>query len=279
MKLSEDNVFKNKAFAYELQELGVVKIPFLSDTELSELNQFYNNEHPTGQPPTMYDGIHMTTWHKNLDYKLHIKSQLKKIIDPACERVFVNYRAISQQFIVKLQGNETTFPIHQDWAIVDENKYFSLNLWIPLQDVDEKNGSMYIVRGSHKINKKIRGAGILFPNYHQYLDFLKPQMIQFDVKAGEALIFYHSTIHGSPYNQCENARKVVQVSVLPKEAPIQIYFQSEKDSPLEIHHPEDDFNFYYNDIREESETRPPTDKPSELVYGFQYKQIETSDLQ
>ena len=184
MKVSEFSVFKNPEYAESLIKDGVVKIPFLSVEQLSELNDFYVEMHPNDDLPALYDGIHMTIWHSDLAYKLKVRDTIKQIISDAFEENFINYRALSQQFIIKKQGSETTFPIHQDWAIVDEEKYFSLNIWIPLHDVDERNGAMWIVKGSHKIGNTIRGAGILFPNYQPYLDELKPYMTSFNMKAG-----------------------------------------------------------------------------------------------
>jgi len=264
MLAKEEDIFKLEELAAQLKEDGVIKIPFLNADELNKLNEFYNQLHPDGNPPAMYDGIHMTIWHSDLNYKLKIRDEIKEILKPSFERNFQDYRAISQQFIVKQKGEKTIFPIHQDWSIVDEEKYFSLNIWIPLQDVDESNGAMWIVKGSHKIGNKVRGAGVLFPDFYSSIEKLKPYTTSFPMKAGEALIFYHSTIHGSPHNQSENPRITIQVTLLPQEAPMHIYFQKDDNSPLEIHNPVDDFNFYYNQIREDSQTIPPTNSPTEI---------------
>jgi hypothetical protein len=278
MPISEKKLFQREEYADELLRDGVVKIPFLTPEELKELHQFYWQMHPSGVPPALYDGIHMTTWHGDLDYKLKIKEGLQKVVEKACQRTFKNYRAISQQFIVKLKGDETTFPIHQDWSIVNESKYFSFNLWIPLQDVNESNGAMYIVKGSHRIDQKIRGAGMLFPQYFPWIDALKPFTEQFELEAGEALLFYHSTIHGSPFNQSDKPRIVVQVSILPEKAPLEIYFQKSPESSLEVHYPDDSFNFHYESLREESEIRPPTNQAAEIWKGFQAKEVSLKDI-
>ena len=248
-----------------LQNDGVIKIPFLTDSELQELNDLYTETHGNSDPPSMYDGIHMTIWHGDRAYKMGINRALKQLLKNACDRTFKDYRAISQQFIVKRKGLDTTFPIHQDWSIVDEHRYRSFNLWIPLQDVDETNGAMWIVKGSQNINRRVRGAGYLFPNYYPVLEALRPRMTSFTMHGGEALIFYHSTLHGSPFNASEGRRAVVQISIVPEHAQLQIYFQRGKGQPLEVHHPADDFTFFYDKIREESEVRPPTGKPSDLL--------------
>jgi hypothetical protein len=272
----EQELFQNPDIAEKLKNDGVVKIPFLTPHELVLLQEYYAQLHGPNDPPTMYNGIHMTIWHSDLEYKLSVHHKLKELFHAACERAFSNYRAISHQFITKRKGEETTFPIHQDWAIVDENKYISLNLWFPLLDVSEKNGAMWIIKGSHRINQRIRGAGLLFPNYVKYIEQLKPYMTSFPMKTGEALIFYHSTIHGSPQNQSDTPRVVVQISILPKTAPLQIYFQKNENSPLEIHEPNDNFVFNYNKIREDSEVIPPTKNPTKELapYSLPYKSIE-----
>lgn len=278
MNVSEFQVFKNQDFAKTLVKDGVVKIPFLSNQQLKQLNDFYLEMHPDDNLPALYDGIYMTIWHSDLDYKLKVRDTIKQIISAAFEENFIKYRALSQQFIIKKPGKETTFPIHQDWAIVDEEKYFSLNIWIPLHDVNEKNGAMWIVKGSHNIERKIRGAGILFPDYTQMIEELKPYMTSFDMNAGEALIFYHSTIHGSPHNQSEESRKVIQVSLLPQEAPMQVYFQKNENSPLEIHLPEEDFNFKYEKIREDSFTTPPTKLANSVIRNYSKAESSISQI-
>lgn len=261
----EQELFQNYEFADTLKKEGVVKIPFFTVDELKLLQEYYEHLHGSNNPPTLYYGIHMTIWHSDINYKMAVHNKLKELFQVACERNFKNYRAIGHQFITKLKGIETTFPIHQDWAIVDEDKYISLNLWFPLQDVDEKNGAMWIVKGSHKIKQNIRGAGSLFPNYAQYFDEFKPYLSSFPMRAGEALLFYHSTLHGSPHNQTDKFRAVVQISILPKEAPLQIYFQKSENSQLEVHEPNDNFIFNYNKIREDSEVIAPTKNPTKIL--------------
>lgn len=274
----DSELLKDKQLEHELSENGVIKIPFLTRSELQQIKDLYQEHHGDQDPPSMYDGIHMTIWHKDRAYKLDINTRLKAILKPVCDRTFQRYRAISQQFIAKRKGSETTFPIHQDWSIVDETKYKSFNLWIPLQDVDESNGAMWIVKGSHHIERKIRGAGYLFPNYYPALEELKPHMTSYSMKAGEALLFYHNTLHGSPYNANDGYRVVTQISIIPEDAPLQVYFQKAANEPLEIHHPADDFTFYYDRIREESELRPPTGKASELLPSLQVEPASYNEV-
>ncbi len=253
-------LFKNAQYGHTLGQLGVVKLPFLTEEELLQLRQFYTAMHGDEAPPTLYEQIHMTIWHHDADYKMKIKKGLEAIFNGACERIFQNYRMVSPQFIVKM-GGSGDFKVHQDWSIVDEQKYVSFNMWIPLQDVDAQNGAMWIVHGSHHINRKVRGAGYLYPDYVPLYEQLKPLATTYPMNAGEVLLFYHCTIHGSPPNLGTASRVVAQISVLPVEAPFHIYFQKAQGAALEVHQPPDDFSFHYTRLREDSEEQGPTDYP------------------
>lgn len=268
MKIDEKLIFKNQEFANVLMKDGVVKIPFLNSEELELLKSFYVESENDSVPQREFDGIHMTIWNSDLAYKVKIKESIEKIINLAFQRNFRSFRTLGHQFIVKKGGNETTFPIHQDWSIVDESVFFSLNIWIPLQNVDVNNGAMWILKGSHKIDRKIRGAGLLFPDYNSLFEDIRPYLTTFNMVSGEALIFYHSSIHGSPYNSNKTPRTVAQVSLVPMNAPLQIYFQKSKEDPLEVHHPSDDFGLQYDNIRVDSTIKPPSDNPAQIIKGY-----------
>lgn len=264
----KSSLLKDSALEAQMQQEGVVRIPFLTPEELNDVKTFYKDLHGGQNPPALYDGIHMTIWSPDLNYKLTIKENLERILSAACERNFKNYRAVNQQFIVKLKGEETTFPAHQDWSIVDESKYTSFNIWVPLQDVDETNGAMWILKKSHNINRPVRGAGYLFPNYNPILEELKMRSTVFSMKAGEALLFFLNTIHGSPANQSDMERIVIQSAILPQEASFQIYHQPEPGLALEVHHPDDDFTYRYERLREDSMVKAPTDKGYEVLESY-----------
>jgi hypothetical protein len=88
------------------------------------------------------------------------------------------------------------------------------------------------------------------------------------MKAGEALLFFLNTIHGSPANQSGNERVVIQSAILPDEASFQIYHQPEPGLALEVHHPKDDFTYHYERLREDSMVKAPTDNSFEVLESY-----------
>lgn len=245
-------LFQNDSLHQDIDERGVVTLPLLTPEEVKEISDFYNELHPDGNPPQMRDGIHMTIWCSDYDYKVKIREKLLSVLQPALERTFKDFRIVSPVFIVKRKGSDTTFPIHQDWNVVDEEKHRAFNVWMPMHSVDANNGSLWHVPGSHRLPNIIRGPGILFPNLYKLPEHIAPAMRSLSLEAGEGMVFYHRLIHGSPPNQNDQPRVVVSCSILPKEVPFHIYFQKENESPLQVYHPEDNFIYNFENVVEDT---------------------------
>lgn len=273
------HLLKDAAHQETLDRDGVVRIPFLEESDAMELLGYYYTKHPNGELPILYDGIHMTTWAEDKDYKYDVKAKIEQIFARAYDRFFQNFRPLNHVFIVKQPGEETTFNIHQDWSIVDEDQYPSYNIWMPLFDVDENSGAMWIVKGSHRLPVKIRGAGSLFPNYQSIIDDLKPYTTYFPLKAGEAIVFYHKTIHGSPANLSDRPRIVAVSSIVPEEAPLNIHFRKGESDKIGVYQPDNDsFVYDYNRIREESEVIPPKGTLLREVPLSEYKPLDLPQI-
>lgn len=269
-------LLKDPALQHELNEKGFVTVQVLNDAELNELRSYYSAIHPNGAPEKI-EGIHMTTWCKDLDYKLGVANRLSEIYSKPCEAIFENYRTLNNVFIVKDSG-ETPFKVHQDWTVVDEQENFAINVWIPLYDITKNEGGLWVVEGSHKINRHVRGSAYLFPNYTQFNDELEKSAKSVNLKAGEAIIFYVNVIHGSPPNHGETERIATCFSVIPKDAPLTIYFQKKAGDPLEIHSPDDDFMYHYEHLRTETFERAPTKNPVKIVESYTNETVTHEEL-
>ena len=270
--------FKSTKEQEELDANGFVKIPFLQEEELEALRAFYSEMHPDLEPPEKIDGIHMTTWCSDPGYKEKVQQRLAAIYKAPINRIFQDYRALNNVFIVKESGKGTSFKVHQDWNVVDESKFAAVNVWVPLYDVDENTGALWMLKNSHKLDRHIRGSAYLFPNYSPFFDELEKAATSVALKAGEAIVFYVNAIHGSPPNLGETPRIASCFSLVPEEAPLHIYFQKEEGAPLEVHAPEDDFMYQYKSLRTETFERPPTDSPVEILPSYVNHAIQLKEL-
>lgn len=269
-------LFKDKELQEQINEKGFVTLPFIGESELEELRSFYSEIHPNGAPGKI-DGIHMTTWCEDFDYKMKVANRLNEIYQKPCEAVFEDYRTLNNVFIVKDSG-ETPFKVHQDWNVVDEKENFAINVWIPLHDITVNEGGLWVVEGSHKIDRHVRGSAYLFPNYAPFNDELEKAAKSVSLRAGEAIVFYVNIIHGSPSNYGVRERIATCFSVIPKDAPLNIYFQKKEGDPLEIHEPDDDFVYHYEHLRTETFERAPTNSPVKILESHVNQAIEPFEL-
>ena len=273
-----DPLFRSDRLHQEVDQDGVVTKPFLNPDELLAIRAFYNTISPGGEVPQLRDGIHMTIWCADLDYKTHVRDELQRLLRPAAERMFHDCRLVTPVFIVKVPGEQTTFPIHQDWSVVDETRHTALNLWVPLQDVGAHNGGLWAVPGSHRLPNNVRGPGFLFPNLRGVEAPLRGRMRQVGGKAGTATIFYHRVIHGSPPNLSESPRVALACSILPREVPLHIYFQRDATSPLQVYHPSDDFIYGFSNVRDHTALRPPAGEAVAVLPPYQPANIVDQDV-
>lgn len=270
-------MLKDLTAGTKMMREGVLVIPFLLPEELAQVNAFYAE---IKQQYTLQftHGMHMTLWHNDPVFKNKVKAGLLKILQPAFERSFSCSRWLNNIFMVKQAHTTGEFAMHNDWSVVDESQYLSINVWMPLQDTSPDNGGLWVIKGSHKMNLPIRGGGALLPDFSGVAEELKPYCTPVNAKAGEAVLFYHKTIHGSYRNTTGADRVVCTFSVIPWRAALRICFQKDKDSALEIHEPPDDFNYKYNDLLKDTNESAPTKKPKEVHPPYTQKKITADDI-
>jgi len=271
-------LLKNQDLQTQLNADGYISMPFLNEQELEQARNFYKEIHPDGEALGKIDGIHMTTWCEDYDYKMKVAHFLDGLYERACEENFIDFRRLNNVFIVKSPGEGTTFKVHQDWNVVDEKENFAINVWVPLYDVDATTGALWTVKGSHQINRHVRGSAYLFPDYSPFYNELEQVATSVNLKAGHAIVFYLNVIHGSPPNLGEKERIATCFSIIPEKAPLSIYFQKQQGDPLELHEPADDFMYQYKSLRTDTFEFAPTKEPIELLPSYENKPITREEL-
>ena len=96
--------------------------------------------------------------------------------------------AIGGAFLFKMPSENSELMMHQDWTIVDEGKYYALNVWVPLTDINEKNGALMVLPGSHFRSIQTLRAPTLPFFFSGNENILKEHLVPLYVKAGEAVI-------------------------------------------------------------------------------------------
>ena len=71
--------------------------------------------------------------------------------------------------LVKWPGQDGAMGTHQDWTFVDERRFRSVTVWCPLVDVEQRNGALELLPGSHRILTHARCSPSLPETYQDPL--------------------------------------------------------------------------------------------------------------
>ncbi len=127
-----------------------------------------------------------------------------------------NYAPLYGQYVLKRSMAESGFTVHQDWSFADERRFVTLNVWIPLVDVNEENGALFVLPGSQS-NRTVRGPGIPSP-CDDILDLPFDGFRCIELRAGEAIVFDSALLHRSPPNLSACDRVAVSLISIPASA-------------------------------------------------------------
>ena len=212
-------IIKESSSDQALLEQGFVVIPFLNATEIEGLTAFFYANHET-----IPKGLYATAHVQDLAFRNEMNNKIKEVFERANVASFINAQTLGGTFMVKTPGKEGKLHPHQDWNIVDEEEWRSFNVWVPLVDVDESNGTIQVQEGSHLIGKTYRGINIP-PQWGQLKDGEWEAMTSIKMKAGEALVYDHRLLHASKENLSEDLRLVVVYGIIPEGAEMRYYYQ------------------------------------------------------
>lgn len=176
--------------------------------------------------------FYTSLWSSDAEYKRKANQIIFGELEGFAAKVFHNYRPLFGDLLVKRPSLFKDFALHQDWTFVDESQYSSIYIWVPLQDVNYINGYLQVVRGSHRILDKVRGANVKV----SYED-IKPQIAKHHLegvklRAGQAIIFSQALLHASPPNRSLNTRIAMGLLMVPKEADLFHYVYDKQGNTL-----------------------------------------------
>lgn len=220
---------------------GFAVVPFCTAEQVEELRAFYAQ-----LPPQQMPGTHVTMFNPSYQYRKAVDEKLRSTCSNTVNELMNGYRVLYGNYMVKETGAAGDFPVHQDWTYVDEQKFASYAFWVPLQNVDETNGALQVVRGSHKIITALRGPYVHEP----FKDISEPIKEKYAepvrLKAGEALVWDHRLVHFSLPNVTATPRLAFTVIAVPEGAPVIHCFGLNETHGTLIEQYEVDTDFFLN---------------------------------
>ena len=118
--------------------------------------------------------------------------------------------------------------LHQHVPLTEQPFAPAVFSWCPLVDCDEHSGALYVVPGSHLLLRYMRilETGEYFEDYRYELT--RKHAVPIRLKAGEAILFENSLLHGSYPNRSDRPRPVVLSIVMHEGASHVVYKRDER---------------------------------------------------
>lgn len=190
------------------EEQGYLVVPGAARAQLAALRTAHRRTAtrvPAGFRSTILSGDEA--------HKRAVHRHLVAAMAPVLDAVLTGHVPLSTSFVTKGRSEAGVMPPHQDWTFVDETVGASLNVWIPLVDVDHRNGAMSVLPGGHRMSFTIRGTDTPNP-FRSVEEAAKARMVELPMRAGDVLVHDHRVLHASPPNLRRRPRVVAGCAVL-----------------------------------------------------------------
>lgn len=218
--------------------------------------------------PGFYYSLMANTYEQNLTIQDFFHNALVTFY----QQTFLDYRVISESFLAKPKATQQELFLHQDWCYTDESHFEGYNIWIPLIDVNEKNGCLFFLPGTHLIFKNYR-SGTHFTARISTAE-LTVEVIKVPMKRGQVLLFHPAVFHGSYPNETDTDRVVVTATVMQKHAPFLHYWKKDNDN-TRVYEVDD------NALLKELEALAMGEKPNGKLLreiNYRHKMLTAKDL-
>lgn len=160
---------------------------------------------PDGEPsvsPAMFNPSNYSALLRRTKHRERCLEVARAILGPDAKQSF-------EQMIYKPEGVGAATPWHQDDAFINNPDYEipQISIWMPLQDVNEENGCMRYVAGSHlgPLLMHSTPGGDPDARLEAVLDGT-PNATYVPLPAGGAVIHHSRTLHGAGENRSGRER-------------------------------------------------------------------------
>lgn len=244
-------LFKNPEYQSQFNHDGYLKFKLLNGDVIDQLAALQASYFPEDS-----EYFFSSSYLNDFEKKVKISQEIVDLLMPALKENFENFRSIGAAFLIKGIGPKSEMPMHQDWTIVDESQFDALNVWIPLMETNSQNGTLEVLKGSHRWTKDLRAPTLPFP-FEGYQETLKKHLVEIPTQKGEIIVLNQALIHYSKPNLSQQKRPAITLGLVSKEAELSLHYW-DKSNPglLEKFRQEDDFLLKFENFHQSIFERP-----------------------
>jgi hypothetical protein len=241
-------IIRDTAIAAAFDRDGFAVVPFLDPEHVQRLRDVYFAHHQESEVrartiPSYAPGFYASTFNNDVDYRRTVSAEVEAACAPSLARLFDAFKIFYAGFLVKLPDANGRLRVHQDPTLVDEERFTPVNVWCPLQDIDDRNGALCILPGSHRLYRGPRATSIP-PPWSPHEALIEQSMTPLHLTAGSAVLFTQATLHASRPNLSDAPRITATMFLCHESASIRIaHRRPETPERIDFYAQTDDFMF------------------------------------
>ncbi len=159
---------------------------------------------------TEVTGFQASMYLASAEERRRIFQEISGHLQPSIDTVLPGWRIVVANYLAKSpQPDGTEVALHFDWAFVDETTDLTLNVWTPLMPVDEQNGCLEVVVGSHRECPFPRSHGDPCPRRGWVARHCPERLRSVPLVPGQAVVYDGRLLHGSGINRSGRERLAV----------------------------------------------------------------------
>jgi len=236
-------IFRDPGLQEQFERDGYVVFDFApAEIVQSIATKFYDLN------PVLPEGFSSGATFSDESVKQKLFSEIDSALRESLEGAFIDYKKLGSTFLCKAPGEKGIVNVHQDWTVVDESKYASATVWIPTQDVNELNGALRVLPGSHLFFDKYRNNYIPV-SYRGSEQLIWDNMITVPMKPGQAFVLNHAVLHASAANVTDKERLVIVYGITSADANLMFFYKNNDPANHKVEKfemPDDFFLRYFN---------------------------------
>lgn len=205
---------------------GYFRLPLLDPASIPALRERFDGLY-RGETE---NSCHRSNESSDIGYRKALHELICDAMKPPALELLDDHHVLSTGALVKWRGPDSLISAHQDWTFVDETRFRTLSLWLPLCDVDEENGALAVLPESHRVLSPMRMSPDKPSWYVDPVARVDPHsLLLVPMRAGDCLVFDHGLLHSSPPNRTDVSRPAIVVGVAPTDADLVHHWRREDD--------------------------------------------------
>lgn len=197
------HVAKDPALELELDQKGYKVIDFLNEGEVLDFRSKYNS---LFRDLDRTPGRFTTLQHTDNATKKSIHQFIVQHTKRAMDELFRDYIIPVSQYYTKKAHTSGDIDLHADSTLLLNHQLEPhYAIWVPLVDVDERNGCLTVIPGSHRYQRAIYG-GSFRGRQESQKELLRHSELPIRLRAGQAVIFDNNLLHNSTANSTDQDR-------------------------------------------------------------------------